>query len=250
MWTWNDHSSIVFVHGFTGHPERTWTHAGVPVRLDESHIDEQPRKFQKMIDKAKTIRRTETRNPICWPRDLLPQSISDARTLTYGYDTHIRHRFGAPISHNTVYDIAKDFLVGLDALRQSCPGRPILFIAHSLGGIVVKEMLRQSHVHTSHHIHLRQISNSTVGVIFFGTPHGGSDPRGLFRDVAETLARAFGFRVNEQILEDLLPSSGHLRQLRDEFGPMAHEQQWKVHSFQEEYGIGLLDGRKASNKVT
>ncbi len=216
---------------------------------DEGHIDEQPRTLQKLKGKAKAIGRTETRASVYWSRDLLPQTVPDARILTYGYDTHIRHRFGAPISNNTVYDIAKNFLVRLEALRRSKPSRPILFIVHSLGGIVVKEMLRQSHGCSTYHAHLRQISDSTSGVIFFGTPHGGSDPRGLLRDVAESLARLVGFRVNEQILETLVPSSERLKQLRDEFGPMAREHNWAIHSFQEEHGIGMLDGKKVSHHL-
>ncbi|KAF2191246.1 hypothetical protein K469DRAFT_720242, partial [Zopfia rhizophila CBS 207.26] len=56
-------------------------------------------------------------------------------------------------------------------------------------------------------------------IMFFGTPHGGADPR------------AAGFSVNEQIINTLLPSAERLRELRDEFGLMAPEQNWIIHSF-------------------
>ncbi|RYO97078.1 hypothetical protein DL764_007373 [Monosporascus ibericus] len=94
------------------------------------------------------------------------------------------------------------------------------------------------------------VFHSTIGIVFFGTPHGGADPRGFLRHVAETLIRAAGFSVNDQIVNTLLPSSERLRELRDEFGLIAHEQNWIVHSFQEELGIRYLNGRKVVEDVS
>ncbi|KAK8071197.1 SesB protein [Apiospora hydei] len=179
---------------------------------------------------------------VFWPRDLLPTTVSNARVMTYGYDSHIRHRLGPERSRSTVYDIAWDFLVALEASRRSDPERPISLIAHSLGGIVVKEMLRKSS--TCGQSHLRPVFSSMVGVVFFGTPHGGADPRSFLKTVAEHLLRATGFTVNQQIADTLLPSSERLRELRDEFAPMARQQGWAIHSFQEQTGVKALNGGK------
>lgn len=122
--------------------------------------------------------------------------------------------------------------------------RPLLFVVHSLGGIVVKEMLRKSDRCHKGQDHLRDVFFSTTGVIFFGTPHGGADPRGILHHAAESFARAVGFTVNNEILSSLLPSSEHLRELRDDFSPLAHNQEWTIHSFQEELGMKSLRGRK------
>jgi hypothetical protein len=181
------------------------------------------------------------RNAIYWPRDLLPTTITDARILTYGYDTNIKHFIGPPISRNTVYSIAGDFLVSLEAERRLEPLRPILFIAHSLGGIVVKELLRRA---SRNQEHFRNIFNSTIGIMFFGTPHGGADPLGFSQSIIENLAKAVGFRVNKQIVDSLLPSSERLMELRDEFGPMAQEEKWMIYSFQEQLGVSALNGNK------
>ncbi|KAH9218074.1 hypothetical protein DL95DRAFT_270674, partial [Leptodontidium sp. 2 PMI_412] len=75
---------------------------------------------------------------VYWPQDLIPVTVPYARVLTYGYDTHLRYYFGPLVSRNTVYDIAWDFLVALEAQRRVEPSRPVLFVAHSLGGIIVK----------------------------------------------------------------------------------------------------------------
>ena len=167
-----------------------------------------------------------------------------ARVLVYGYDTNVRHSLGAPISRNTVYDIALDFLKSLEAERRSQSARPLVFIAHSLGGIVVKEALRRSHSFECHHNHLRQVYESTAAIMFFGTPHGGADPRGLLQHIAEKVVRAAGLTVNEQIVSTLLPTSERLRELRDEFTPMAWQKNWIIYSFQEQYGVQLLNGKK------
>jgi hypothetical protein len=143
-----------------------------------------------------------------------------------------------------VYDIAWDFLVALETERREDPTRPAVFIAHSLGGIIVKEMLRRSSGCHIGKAHLRGIFESTIGILFFGTPHAGADPRGFLQRVAERAIKAAGFVVNEQIVNGLLPSSERLRELRDEFGPMAQEQSWTIHSFQEQMGVTLLNNNK------
>jgi hypothetical protein len=183
---------------------------------------------------------------VYWPRDLLPTTIPDARILTYGYDTNLGHAFGRPLNQATVYDIAQDFLVAIEAERRANSTRPILFIAHSLGGIVVKEMLRQAGGFQLRHPHLYSVFNSTIGVVFFGTPHGGAELRGFRQHLGEKILRTLGVTTNEQIVNTLAPSSERLKQLRDEFGPMAAERNWMVHSFQEGRGINLLGGRKVA----
>jgi hypothetical protein len=184
--------------------------------------------------------------PVYWPRDLVPSSVPSARILTFGYDTRIRHVFSSPGSRSTLYDIAWDFLVALEGVRRSYAqeSRPIIFVAHSLGGIVVKELLRRSAGCLGYQSHLKQISESTVGIMFFGTPHSGADPRGWIQHIAERIIKATGFTVNEQIVNTLFPSSERLRELRDEFKPIASRIGWIIYSFQEDHGVPLLGGKK------
>lgn len=162
----------------------------------------------------------------------------------YGYDSKIGHSLGTPISQNTVYDIASDLLKSLEANRRSQPSRPLIFVAHSLGGIIAKEALRQGHGCETHHHHLRQVYESTAAILFFGTPHGGADPRGLRENVVERIARAAGLSVNEQIVNALLPTSERLKELRDSFAPMARHKNWIIYSFQEQYEVKFLSGGK------
>ncbi|KAI9778856.1 MAG: hypothetical protein M1839_007819 [Geoglossum umbratile] len=174
---------IIFVHGFTGHPERTWTHPKGDARHstdEEESLVEPPTKRQKLGPFSKSSQKT-FHTAVYWPRDLLPATVPSARVLTYGYDTHIRHKLGPPLNKSTVYDIAWDFLVALEAERRAEPLRPALFVVHSLGGIVVKEMLRRSSSCHRGQTHFQHIFSSTMGIVFFGTPHGGADPRGIHK---------------------------------------------------------------------
>lgn len=214
---------------------------------------EPPSKRQKFTQSLQTITgRTEEKSAsmVFWPRDLLPHTVSDARIFTYGYDTHIRHRLDSPALQTTVYDIAWDFLVALEGERRAEPLRPMIFVVHSLGGIVVKEMLRRSSGCSGGQAHLNQSFSSTRGIIFFGTPHGGADPRGLIHHIAEKLIRAIGVTFNKQVVNTLLPSSERLKELRDEFGPLADGQQWLIHSFQEQHGVAALGGAKVVEDIS
>jgi hypothetical protein len=163
----------------------------------------------------------------------------------YGYDTHLRHRlFGRPVNKLTVYDFAKDFLVSIQADRREAPARPLLFVCHSLGGIIVKEMLRQA-CH-SQDADLCMVFKSTRGIMFFGTPHNGADPRELLHHMFERLIRMSGLTANEQVVNALLPTSERLRELRDDFNPIAQQQQWMIYSFQEAYGVRAIGGKRVS----
>ncbi|OIW29603.1 hypothetical protein CONLIGDRAFT_654146 [Coniochaeta ligniaria NRRL 30616] len=187
---------------------------------------------------------------IYWPEDLACITLPDSRILTYGYDTKIRHRIQGPVSRKTVIDHAGDFLYSLEALRRNPNerGRPILFVAHSLGGIVVKEALRQSRGCASAKPHIHGIFDATAGLLFFGTPHRGADPRNFFHHVLAASGQALGFQVNAQIVDTLMPHAEQLSKLRNEFSAMCHERKWKVFSFQEEYGVTVLFGKQVVDK--
>ena len=236
------------MHGFKGHPVRTWTYKTESVlkNLNNHYANggERPAKITRLSFVTPHFKKNTDREHIYWPRHLIPTTLPTARVLIYGYDTNVRHSLGPAISKNTVYDIAFNFLKSLEAIRRSHPARPLVFVAHSLGGIVVKEALRRSHGFENYHNHLHQVYESTAAIIFFGTPYRGADPRGFLEHIVEKVVRAAGFTVNEQVVKTLLPTSERLRELRDEFAPMARQNNWIIYSFQEQYGVQLLNGKK------
>jgi len=75
---------------------------------------------------------------VYWPKHLLPIDCPKARIMTWGYDTVITKGIAAPTNKSNIFAHAKDLLYALD--RERPYGRPLMFVAHSLGGIVVKEV--------------------------------------------------------------------------------------------------------------
>lgn len=177
----------------------------------------------------------------------MPSTVPNARILTFGYDTKIT------ITHkrslNKVSDFAKTLMSLLQGKRPpQARSRPIIFVAHSLGGIVVKDMLRQSHEtgqqceNALNHIRYDDILKATRAIIFFGTPHRGADPLRRMRKVAMSAAKLAGVRANEAVVDILLPNSEKLADLLRSFSTMAEREKWALFSFQEGYSLGLLFG--------
>jgi len=134
---------VVAVHGLNGHPLKTWTEDGV-----------------------------------IWFSDLLPKQLPDfdIRACTFGYNSRV-------LFSGTAFQI-RDFAMQLLSslyLKRAETGTeniPIVFICHSLGGVVFKKMLSIAHERESLY---KTIKTSTKSVIFFGTPHSGSDVAKLTR---------------------------------------------------------------------
>ena len=100
-----------------------------------------------------------------------------ARILVYGYDADIAS-FTDGVSRDKIHNHAEHLVAELCAnrRRRKATERPIIFVAHSLGGLVVKSaLIYSSEIHGNHTEHLRSIFISTYGILFLGTPHRGFD---------------------------------------------------------------------------
>ncbi|KAI1172101.1 hypothetical protein F4777DRAFT_590802 [Nemania sp. FL0916] len=235
---------ICFVHGFTGHPERTWQSKKRAMNSEPS--------FQKLSKRAKLGQFTistsdrggsahaEPQSAVFWPRDLLPGVIPHSRVLTFGYDTNIRHSFNGPISQNRLSDHAKDFLAALQDCRRHHSRRPLIFVAHSLGGLLVKDTLRLSKSFDPIQPDAYDIYMSTSSLFFFGTPHAGADPRNTLHKIICNLTRILCFRVNEEIVQALMPGAERSKLLAEDFPKWTFDRDWNIFSFQEEFAHSAL----------
>ena len=140
---------IVFVHGLGGHPEKTWTHKGPASEPAPAQAKEKVTKrssirlpFRKKKTAAVGTDAGETASPseCFWPFDLLAKDQTSARIFTYGYDSSTSHFHRGPASKSNLLDHGAGLLQALVSARQDCRGRPLMFIAHSLGGLVVKQV--------------------------------------------------------------------------------------------------------------
>lgn len=100
-----------------------------------------------------------------------------ARILVYGYDANV-FSFTDGVAKDKIHNHAEQLVAELSANRSKpkATERPIIFVAHSLGGLVVKRALNYSSGIRGHKTeHLRSIFVSTYGILFLGTPHLGSN---------------------------------------------------------------------------
>ncbi|KAL1999850.1 hypothetical protein VTN02DRAFT_3893 [Thermoascus thermophilus] len=131
-------------------------------------------------DKAYHAEETWKSGDKLWLRDFLPSQLPRARILLFGYNSNVAFQS----SSAGVREQAINLLNRLWLERQDDEDRPILFIAHSLGGIVVKEALVQAKLGERYN----SIYAATYGIAFFGTPHRGSPYAGI-GDIAAKVVR-------------------------------------------------------------
>ncbi|KAH0563421.1 hypothetical protein GP486_002011 [Trichoglossum hirsutum] len=160
--------------------------------------------------------KTWSSGDIFWPRSLLKDDVKNARVITWGYDASVANVF-TYASKESIFGHADTLLSDLARLRRGIT-RPIVFICHSLGGLVVKEALFKSATYNSHRRHpiLGEIYTSTIGVIFLGTPHRGSSQETL-GEVVANVAKLSLRQPNKQLLQTLKPDSHILENQRDQF---------------------------------
>ncbi|CAG9990746.1 unnamed protein product [Clonostachys byssicola] len=130
-----------------------------------------------------------------WLRDDLPKSTPDARIFIYEYNATAV--YGKDKS--TFVDKSNELLEALRAERDD-EERPVLFLAHSMGGLLVKQALINAGMNPKY----RMIKHMTKGIAFFATPHHGGDTTlvGL-GSIATKIARTAGLQQGDDVLETL-----------------------------------------------
>ncbi|TLD17880.1 uncharacterized protein PgNI_00082 [Pyricularia grisea] len=133
---------IILVHGFGGGRTRSWTQDGV-----------------------------------CWPRDLLPRELpANTRVISWGWRVPENvAAVGEAGGYGQLCDMVSDQL-SMDLARVDGEAeRDLIFIAHGIGGLIVKDALSTTAVSQvfGKRSELGSIYPRTVGVIFLGTPQKG-----------------------------------------------------------------------------
>lgn len=165
-----------------------------------------------------------------WLRDFAPWDVPQARFVTYGYDASVT----SSDSKQGIHDIAKTLLIGLVNFRESTgtSHRPLCFVCHSLGGVVLKEALIIADRATDGaHDDWHKIVMVTAGLIFMGVPN-----LGLNHDQLRIVTKG---QPNEGFIRDLVQTDGEPSQffdrLADDFGKLCKKQvpSWKIISYYE-----------------
>ena len=83
-----------------------------------------------------TWRKPRTADGNLWLRDQLPKVAPNARIFLYIYNSNLIFS----TSKDRLIHQVNDLLERLHEKRESDPRRPIIFIGHSLGGIMIKQV--------------------------------------------------------------------------------------------------------------
>ncbi|KAH8881765.1 TPR-like protein [Thozetella sp. PMI_491] len=193
---------IIAVHGLGGHWQLTWTGEDGAI----------------------------------WLRDRLPGILAEsnivARVRSFGYDS-------ATVFSHSITDLqtaAKTLLVRLRGFRKTQQQRtyPIIFVCHSLGGLVVKEALVQAWNRSSYN---QDILDMAKACLFLGVPHRGSglaDWATVPISFLKTLS--MGFTGNSNFVGILKSSSKDWVRLSDNFVERAEKLYFRSFFETEKYG--------------
>lgn len=145
--------------------------------------------------------------------------IPGARVLLYNYDSRW---LGGQAIRQTLYNAAVWLLDALVEHRKGNESRPLVFLAHSMGGLVVAKALTLA-VAKPELIDRMRIYECFAGAIFFGTPFRGSSATHkatLLASVLEKINQA----KSSQMLQILDPQRDSLEELRNDFSQLATQE--------------------------
>lgn len=143
-----------------------------------------------------------------WIRDQLPKYVPGGRAVLYGYDS----RLADSDSFQSISDLALNFIAQIRAYNN---GKPLVFLAHSLGGIVLKDALCKL-ANSQDNSFERKIFARCKGAIMFGVPNLGMEQNHLLALVRGNAA--------EHLVRDLSRESGvygYLKRLELSFSGIA-----------------------------
>ncbi|MCJ1398925.1 hypothetical protein MMC11_002126 [Xylographa trunciseda] len=182
--------NIIFVHGLGGSSQQSWS---------------------------------KDRNPeLFWPQKWLPNepTISAARILSFGYNAAFQSTSTGNRNVLNISDFAKDLLFGMkfatgDGGKQLNMGQvPIIFVAHSMGGLVVKKALILGQFDQ----HYKDVVQAVRAVLFLSTPHRGTN---LALALNRILTVSIFGHSAKQYISELENNSITLQDINEQFRSLA-----------------------------
>ncbi|KAI8634991.1 hypothetical protein F5Y19DRAFT_470041 [Xylariaceae sp. FL1651] len=234
--------NIIFVHGLRGHPQTTWECSRTETKVTSDKTRNNRNVFKTLFrpkhakassthadeNSSKTTPDSATDYKVFWPRDYLLEDVPEAQVWTYGYNADVIGGLFQANNQNSISQHGRDLAVKLE--REIENEMPIVFVAHSLGGIIVKDAIRRSSI----------CGSRTKLVVFLGTPHRGSHYGG-WGVVASNLASLAFQDSNKQVIRALEVNSEVLDNIHEEF-LQAIQDKFQIHSFQEARALSGVKG--------
>ncbi|KAH7231009.1 hypothetical protein BKA59DRAFT_518303 [Fusarium tricinctum] len=185
-------------------------------------------------------RKTWTMSDKVWLKDFLPGALlpKTARVMLFEYNS-------SPAIGATAIKLsghANNLLQWLKLKRKSDPQRPLIFICHSLGGLIVKEALVAATLDVTY----KSTVEAACLLVFFATPHQGGNYAGL-GDIVAKIVRTGMSKPRNDLLDALKANSDQAMQ-RFEQARHLPERCLVVNFYEgDSYGkIGLIVDQKSA----
>ncbi len=196
---------VVFIHGLLGGVFYTWRQ----LDIDNSRGWESNGNLVSTDDYS-----------YCWPCDWLKdvESKNNDHLRVYGvdFDTSIsqwgngdnnKENFNLETS---LKDRSRDILDKLLSAGIGQNGRSVIFVGHSMGGLIIKKMLIDAQDKPEDDSKAKELLNNTKGIVFYGCPHKGS------RIAKLNAASKYLFFPSVEV-QDLEADSPQLLELHEDF---------------------------------
>ncbi|KAG6454103.1 protein SERAC1 [Manduca sexta] len=161
----------------------------------------------------------------CWPKDWLPKDCSNLRILGVNYWSSLSEWLErCPLQTADIARRAADLGPTLIDAGVGKKDIPVVWLAHSMGGLIVKQLLIDAAHGTDKDY--KKLSDNTKAVLFFSTPHKGSALATMPRAAAAVLWPSNDVR-------QLQENSPVLLNLHNAFIEIADVHGWETISFAE-----------------
>nr|XP_046230097.1 protein SERAC1 isoform X2 [Scatophagus argus] len=198
-------ADVLFIHGILGAAFKTWR-----------------QKDRIMLAEEKEAQSTDDYTE-CWPKSWLAADCPNLRVLSVEYDSHLSDWMSKCPAENQRKSLAYRSQELLMKLKLAGVGeRPVVWVAHSMGGLLVKKMLLDA----SEDPDMQGLIKNTKGIMFYSVPHHGTSMAEYSVNVRYLLFPSVEVR-------ELCKDSPALRNLNENFLNMAKEKEFNVLSFAE-----------------
>ncbi|KAI0420494.1 hypothetical protein F5X98DRAFT_29554 [Xylaria grammica] len=143
---------------------------------------------------------------IRWLKDVLPKEpgFVNIRVVMVNHQT----KWNANTADASFEEHAEMILRDVESVYKSGKNRPIIFIAHSFGGLLLKRTLLLAKLKSS------PVAAMTRGILFLGVPHSGT---GVTFFASLLSCTAYWRGSSTTLLEYMTPGSEHLMSLETDF---------------------------------
>ncbi|XP_068198497.1 protein SERAC1 [Antennarius striatus] len=198
-------ADVLFIHGILGAAFKTWRQKDRPMLEEEKDVEGRDNYAE------------------CWPKSWLAADCPHLRVLSVEYDSHLSDWMAKCPVENQRKSLAHRSQELLKKLKLAGVGeRPLVWVAHSMGGLLVKKMLLDA----SEDPDMHGLLQNTKGILFYSVPHHGTS-------MAEYSVHARYLLFPSVEVRELCKDSPALRNLNENFVNMAKEKEFKVLSFAE-----------------